>query len=238
MAKESFLLFTDHLQLVEELSDEQAGKLMKGVLRYASGDDGVVFSDGITRVVFKAIKTSIDRANEKYERICQRNRDNGKKGGRPKIENPDEPKKPTGLSGNPKNPDEPRRTLPDRDRDREEVIESINILSCPNSSDDSGAKKFCDNVPHEKIVALYHELLPELRRMIKWTPQRQKLLRARWREDRERQSLEWWKNYFNLVGESPFLMGVGPDGRNEFQADLEWLIRPQNIVKVLERKYH
>ena len=90
--------------------------------------------------------------------------------------------------------------------------------------------------PHKAIVALYHELLPELRRVAEWTPERQKLLQSRWRENPERQSLDWWRRYFGLVRASPFLLGQADDGR-VFQADLEWLIRPRNMPKVIEGKY-
>lgn len=88
--------------------------------------------------------------------------------------------------------------------------------------------------PHEKIIALYHETLPELNIVQVWNNTRRSYLRARWREDTKRQSLEWWKGYFELVRESPFLMGEVKD----FKADLEWIIRPKNFANVLEGKYN
>jgi hypothetical protein len=92
--------------------------------------------------------------------------------------------------------------------------------------------------PHREIVALYHECLPELRRVREWNPTRQKLLARRWAEDPERQDVEWWRGFFGYVRRSPFLMGrvTGRDGR-AFDCDLEWLIRPTNFAKVVEGKY-
>ena len=92
--------------------------------------------------------------------------------------------------------------------------------------------------PHQEIINLYHEILPELPQVKVWNETRQRLLRARWREDPERQNLDWWRQFFEYVRESDFLMGrvVGKDG-SFFQADLEWLIRPNNFVKVIERAH-
>ena len=92
--------------------------------------------------------------------------------------------------------------------------------------------------PHREIVALYHDCLPELRRVREWNPTRQKLLARRWAESPERQAVEWWRGFFGYVRRSPFLMGrtTGRDGR-PFDCDLEWLIRPTNFAKVVEGKY-
>lgn len=93
--------------------------------------------------------------------------------------------------------------------------------------------------PHQEIVSAYHQLLPTLRRVRDWTPERQAMLRSRWRQAKERQSLDWWRKVFGWVGQSAFLMGreAGSDGRY-FDCDLEWIIRPKNLVKILEGKYH
>jgi hypothetical protein len=93
--------------------------------------------------------------------------------------------------------------------------------------------------PHSEIVALYHEVLPELARVRDWTGDRQAFLRTRWREKPERQTLGWWLEYFGYVRTCPWLMGQGvtSDDRAPFFADLEWLVRPKNFRKVIEGKY-
>ena len=72
-----------------------------------------------------------------------------------------------------------------------------------------------------------------------WTDARRSMLRTRWREDRARQNLDWWRWYFKLVAASDFLCGRCPPDKNgrTFTADLEWLIKPTNMPKVLEGKY-
>jgi hypothetical protein len=90
--------------------------------------------------------------------------------------------------------------------------------------------------PHQEIIALYHEALPQLTkvRVDLWGgTQRSKDLRARWAEDGERQNLAWWKSFFKTVGESSFLTGK----TKPWKADLGWLVKRENFIKVLEGKY-
>lgn len=83
--------------------------------------------------------------------------------------------------------------------------------------------------PVKKIVALYHEILPELPPVLELPEQTVKCLRQRWRSDPQRQSLDWWRKFFEYVRECPFLMGE----KTDFTADLLWLVRPTNFAKVL-----
>jgi len=102
-----------------------------------------------------------------------------------------------------------------------------------------GNRQNIPECPHKEIIDLYHHVLPSLPKVIDWTPARAAMLRTRWKEKPERQSLEWWKAFFLSVNESDFLMGrtSGSNGRKPFRADLEWIVRPQNMVKILEGKY-
>lgn len=92
--------------------------------------------------------------------------------------------------------------------------------------------------PHKEIIALYHKSLPELPELKVWNNNREALLRQRWNEAKERQTIDWWKEYFHTVKESDFLCGkiANKDGR-PFLADFEWLIKPSNMPKVLEGRY-
>jgi len=120
MGQKSFLLYTDSLDILEHLSDEQSGKLFKAIRSYISGD--ILKLDPLLMVAFVPIRNQIDRDLEKYNNICERNKVNGSKGGRPK-----KPKKPTGLSGNPKNPSKPKKAYNDNDTDNDTDIKKKNI---------------------------------------------------------------------------------------------------------------
>ncbi|HPV30731.1 MAG TPA: hypothetical protein PLT30_14795 [Deltaproteobacteria bacterium] len=130
-------------------------------------------------------------------------------------------------------------TFPYRSRSRVKSIDIVHITkSHPNGCDSpvEPDKVIC---PHNEIVDLYHQLLPSLPRVVSWHDTRQKYLRSRWQERPERQNLQWWSEFFNRVSRSDFLMGRVPpkNGGKPFKADLEWLVRPLNLTKVLEGRY-
>lgn len=104
-----------------------------------------------------------------------------------------------------------------------------------------------ERCPHQKLVALYHELLPTLDRVARWDDRRQAFSRGRWREvaiERrwrdEEEGLRYFARFFRYVATCPHLMGKSPPqtpGGPPFQATLEWLLRPTNFVKVVEGFY-
>ena len=93
-------------------------------------------------------------------------------------------------------------------------------------------------VPIQKIIELYHQLLPQLPRCMKLTKKRVGYIQQRWREDMP--DLKNWENFFSHVGKSEFLTGKARpiNGHPIFRADIEWLCNPTNFTKIAEGKYH
>lgn len=93
--KDNFLLKKSHQEIFNELSKEEAGELIKGIFQYVNtGDSGL---SGLLNAVFIPIKKYIDENEKKYQAICERNRQNGANGGRPKKEETQE--NPMGCDG-------------------------------------------------------------------------------------------------------------------------------------------
>lgn len=93
--------------------------------------------------------------------------------------------------------------------------------------------------PYEQIVNLYHSELPTLRRVARLTPARKSQIKARWNEDN--QDLDGWRDFFRFISESDFLMGraaARKDSASPFQADLDWITKAANWIKIVEGKYH
>lgn len=78
--KDSFILYTDNRKQVQMLTREQKGDLLDAIFAYADGDDPDDM-DAVTEMAFSFIKDRIDRDAAKYEEICERRRENGRKGG-------------------------------------------------------------------------------------------------------------------------------------------------------------
>ena len=108
-----------------------------------------------------------------------------------------------------------------------------------SSEDASDIRKRTSPIPIAKVVDLYHEILcPPLPRVEKLTDARAGYIRQRWMQDMP--TLEHWRNYFNFVALSNFLMGrrAAANGKAPFRADIEWLTKPANYAKIAEEKYH
>jgi len=91
--KDSFILYTEQIELFQELSNEQAGELIKGIFSYVKTGKHPNFS-GMSKMAFITIRQILDRNAEKYEEKREKMSRNGKKGGRPplkKMVSEDEP---------------------------------------------------------------------------------------------------------------------------------------------------
>lgn len=82
-----FFTYFHMSEMLEVLTDNQAGRLYKALLRYGDNGELTDFSDDQPLMMaFIMMRKEIDINVEKYNKTCERNRENGKKGGRPKKE--------------------------------------------------------------------------------------------------------------------------------------------------------
>jgi len=110
---------------------------------------------------------------------------------------------------------------------------NIYPLAASDADDPIPSRHEC---PHQEIIALYHEVLPQCPQIRDWTAARATQLRARWNEDASRQDLNYWKRFFEYVAGCDFLVGRGA-GNKPFFADLEWITKAGNFAKIREAKY-
>lgn len=115
--QKSFLLYLDALDILDDLDDKDAGKLFKAIKTYKKG--GEVELSQMLKIAFTPIKNHLDRDEKKYLRIVERNRVNGRKGGRPKGSGVTQsnPENPVGYLETQRNPEEPKKADSDNDND-------------------------------------------------------------------------------------------------------------------------
>lgn len=70
---DSFILYTSYYAIIDGLTDEQLGKLMRAIFIYAR-DGEVINLEPTLRMAFAFIKDNIERNQDKYQAKCEKNR--------------------------------------------------------------------------------------------------------------------------------------------------------------------
>lgn len=73
--QKGFVVYGDVQAVVDELNDEQTGKLFRAMINYFATGKAPRF-DGILKYVWIPIKQQMDRDREKYDAKCEKNRQN------------------------------------------------------------------------------------------------------------------------------------------------------------------
>ena len=81
--KNSFIFYTEWLETYENLTDDEAGKLIKHTLKYVNDQDPKAESK-LTELLFIPMKQALKRDLKKFDKYKEKQRLNGAKGGRPK----------------------------------------------------------------------------------------------------------------------------------------------------------
>lgn len=217
------------LASVTGLTRQKCSSTLSGLI-----ERGVIIREGGSQSAIK-VNTKIDEWEQREKRTCP-------------PENPKVNRKCKNGSVNPKtvhkdNPD----TVHTKDK-KDIYRKTTSYSSSPSENPSPQQKSNSDKpkpCPYQKIIDLYHEILPQLAEVQVLSEKRKRQIKARWQQrvgrngQRRCDSLEFWERYFTYVSECPFLVGQGkPSGdRPVFFADLEWLTNATNFAKVIEGKY-
>lgn len=79
MARDSFILYTEQKEVVDKLTDEQAGKIFKAIYEYVQTDK-MPELDNLLDIIIIPFKQSLDRNSEKWEEIKKKRSEAGKLG--------------------------------------------------------------------------------------------------------------------------------------------------------------
>lgn len=81
--KDSFILYTEQKAVIDKLTDEQAGKIIKAIYEYVETDK-MPQLDNILDLVITPFKLALDRNKAKYEQVSKVRAEAGAKGGKQK----------------------------------------------------------------------------------------------------------------------------------------------------------
>ena len=117
--KDSVIFYQAQVKICKEfLTNEQFGRLMGALFALDDGEDPEVDDDIAMAFAFMSLQQRLDK--EKYEEKCRKNRENGRKGGRPP-----KPKKANGYFENPNDNDNDNDNENENDNDNEQIHDSV-----------------------------------------------------------------------------------------------------------------
>lgn len=212
MNKDSMIYLFEWDDMCEDLTDEEYGKLIRAVSKYAQTGEKSTFSDRMVKSNFKTMIKATDRFSSKYEEKCEKNRENGKKGGRPKAEKTE---KANGFFKNP--PERERDPEPERGRGREREPDAS--AASPRTS--------LTTTTSEEIVSSWND--------VPCTNDISSALFPDQRRDRTEMAMAI------CGGLEQFLQLVaGLEAQAYFKdrdVDYDWFVDPKNFQNILEGKY-
>ena len=112
-----FCLYLDMVETFEDLTDEEAGLVIKSLLAYCNGQEVPQLSGG-AKIVFGLLRRQFERDSESYESKRLKLSENGRKGGRPKANETKENQKL--FSESKKSQEEEKEEDKEKEKDKEE----------------------------------------------------------------------------------------------------------------------
>ncbi len=159
--KNGFVLYKNYVKQVSKMTNEQAGELFKMILHYVNTFEMQESEDPRVDTAFDFIGERLEFEMRSYIETCQKNSENGKKGGRPpKAAAEDEDtaskkaKKPTGFSEKAKKAYTDTDTDTDTETDTDMETDTDKTTSCSNST---GGKRACVKGKRADGMILYGE---------------------------------------------------------------------------------
>jgi len=159
--KNKIIIYRDWISIFNTLEPDEAGRLIQHLFAYVN-DQNPEPPDRLTALLFEPIKNQLKRDLKKWEEVQERNATNGKLGGRPKKENPEEPKEtqnnPVGFSETQNNPEKGDTVIIDTVI-VDTVITDNDILLKKETKKISKKKSIDFSIPLEKRREMFYESL-------------------------------------------------------------------------------
>ena len=208
--KKSIIVYADWQEQFDSLTDEEAGKLIKHFFAYVNDENPT--SDRLTELMFIPLKKALKRDLRKYESYIDKQKSNGKKGGRPKTQKTqaflEKAKKADSVNVNDND------NVSDNDNDNDILLKKVT-----KGSDLS-----------KGVIEYFNGVCVNLPKVIKLTDKRKLLIVSREKE----YCKDDLKKVIDLTAESEFMNG---NNNNGWTANFDWIMQKQNFIKILEGNY-
>lgn len=94
-------------------------------------------------------------------------------------------------------------------------------------------KAIRNEIPIGELIDIYNDECTSLPKVQTWTTKQKRIsqLKARWIESKERQNLDWWREFFRWCNTNESLNG----SKFDWIADLEAITNPSKFTRLLEK---
>lgn len=157
-----------------------------------------------------------DQEIEEYHRKAERNRENGKRGGRPKT-----------VAKKPKENPVGSQSEPSGNLNQEPLTTNQYIISSKEEKSSGD-----DPLSANEVIEAWNDLAERKRlaKVVKLTPDRQRKLKARISQN----TIDEWKTALEAIERSSFLCG---DNDRGWKANFDFLLQPSSFTKLIEGVY-
>lgn len=250
---DSFILYTSYYAIIEGLTDQQLGQLTRALFIYARDGEQIQL-EPVVRMAFSFIKDNIDRNSEKYQKKCERNRENIRKRWQKKnTKDTTETSDTNVYDGIPTNTNvyEEKSRIPydndnDNDNDNEGKVsnDTMNPINNKPSKEGKSKNEFLTPEPakEKKVVGIdcaavkeywnakHDETNSSMRRLTLMSESRKVMLRARLRQCKGDVSMIY--KAIDTAMASDFMNGNNGRG---WTASFDWIFgNENNFAKTLE----
>ena len=206
--RKSFLLHIDSLDILDDLTNGQAGVLFKAIKAYQH--DEPLELDSVVKIAFSPFKNQFQRDDNKYIETCKRRAIAGSKGGKQKV-------------ANASNSKQELANLADTN--------NKNKNKTKNKSDN-----YSNNIC-QLVTDVYNDKLSELGQVKVLSDPRKAKLKACIKQfknsDHDFEKVETWSRLFDYISTSDFLMGR----KSDWSASFDFIINKSNLLKIVEGQY-
>lgn len=221
--RKSFLLHIDSLNVLNDLSDEQAGLLFRAIKAYQLGEE--VELDSIVKIAFSPFKNQFARDDEKYQNTCKARAEAGSKGGKQKVANASKCNQEIPIDSKPKQTlanvaDSDSKSDSDSDSDLKRTMPTgvgcDQVIEQTDQGDHS-------TKPDNSAIDIFHYWCDSMRKnrmTSKMTPKRMKCIKDRLKQG---YTVDDIKTAIYNCSQDPFSMGR--NDRNKPFNDIELICR-------------
>ena len=217
MAREYFCAYHDYRDAIDLLSDAEAGRLFKSLLKFSATGE-VEELRGSEQYLFAMMKNQIVRDMQRYEEICETNRRNRSKRTSTTVNE----RKRTSTVGYKEKEKEEEKGEEEREKKEKEK---------DNTNTDVIAPAARERVNYSAVVDLFNSTCTSLPEVQQLSDKRRKAISARMKEIKF--NYDELKKVFETVEASDFLTGRA----GEWQASFDWIFKPSNWQKIREGNY-